>query len=378
MSTQYPSNIEEENDKDILHRESGYGTMPDLHTIKEEIQNPSASYKEASIDYEEFENMNDIAYDEYLTKNELLKSKSVDEMSDSFSSPTPPLRKWRPMADDIHLISLDTQEYDNKISGSDDLERDDNFGKLSEFVGKSHSNSSNGTSADSKIETPKPVRMSWFSGSELLYKPFFQKLKDTVTGKQTLSSSIKAPKTGRSFLKRYISDRKRIDKTLNIPIYTDRERFNMQFEVLDQIGSGGNSVVKLAFDKIRNHQVVCKFIQNGNIWHWSPANVPLEIETMQKLKHQNIMILYDYFSLDGGNEWILVLEYLGKDWMDLYDYIETFGPVNEEDTKIIFSHVLDALEFMHKHGYSHNDIKGFLNFLIFRREYHDKYRIKED
>lgn len=59
-----------------------------------------------------------------------------------------------------------------------------------------------------------------------------------------------------------------------------------------------------------------------------------------------------------GKRYIIVMEYLGDQWVDLYDYIEMFGPLEESHAKAIFVSIMRIVQQMHSLGYSHNDIKG--------------------
>jgi len=69
-----------------------------------------------------------------------------------------------------------------------------------------------------------------------------------------------------------------------------------------------------------------------------------ELEEQEQLKHKD-------------DEFILVTEYLGKGCMDLYDYIETIGPIPEDNVRYIFAQIIEAVYFMSKNGFSHGDIK---------------------
>jgi len=57
------------------------------------------------------------------------------------------------------------------------------------------------------------------------------------------------------------------------------------------------------------------------------------------------------------DQFILVTESLGKGSMDLYDYIETIGPIPEDNVRYIFAQIIEAVYFMSKNGFSHGDIK---------------------
>ncbi|OUM57049.1 hypothetical protein PIROE2DRAFT_18081 [Piromyces sp. E2] len=58
------------------------------------------------------------------------------------------------------------------------------------------------------------------------------------------------------------------------------------------------------------------------------------------------------------DQFILVTESLGIGSMDLYDYIETIGPIPEDNVRYIFAQIIEAVYFMSKNGFSHGDIKG--------------------
>ena len=132
---------------------------------------------------------------------------------------------------------------------------------------------------------------------------------------------------------------------------------------MNQLGSGGHSVVHLAERKSDGKKVVVKYIQCVSVWHWhtdakTGTDIPLEIHMLQKfynLSCPSIIKYYDYFDL--GSQFVIIMEYLGEDWVDLYDYIETFGPVCERDANEIFSRVVSVVCYLHRSGYCHNDIK---------------------
>ncbi|KAI8918040.1 kinase-like domain-containing protein, partial [Entophlyctis helioformis] len=86
--------------------------------------------------------------------------------------------------------------------------------------------------------------------------------------------------------------------------------------------------------------------------------IPLEIHMMRQFTARGNPHMIRYFEHFEINErFIIVMEYLGQDWMDLYDYIEMYGPVPEAHTRQIFRQVVDTIAGMHRLGYCHNDIK---------------------
>jgi len=66
---------------------------------------------------------------------------------------------------------------------------------------------------------------------------------------------------------------------------------------------------------------------------------------------------FDEKDKNKEEQFILVTESIGRDCMDLYDYIETIGPIPENNVKYIFAQIIEAVYFMSKNGFSHGDIK---------------------
>ncbi|KAJ3124277.1 hypothetical protein HK098_001287 [Nowakowskiella sp. JEL0407] len=145
--------------------------------------------------------------------------------------------------------------------------------------------------------------------------------------------------------------------------YYSKVEFESKYKILKELGSGGHSTVRLAERTTDSKLVVCKFIKQSSVWHWhhlSPAKkIPLEIHILKLLSSQNqpgIIQFFEYFEVSQG-KYIIVMEYLGEEWVDFYDYIEMFGPVDEGEAKEIFRKTVDVVLFLHKLGYCHNDIK---------------------
>jgi serine/threonine protein kinase len=105
-------------------------------------------------------------------------------------------------------------------------------------------------------------------------------------------------------------------------------------------------------------------MQHTSVWHWytnskTGAKLPLEIHLMQKfsaLNYPGIIQYIEHFEICG--KYIIIMEFMGDDWVDLYDYIEIFGPVREDHAKEIFTKVVKTVTYLHDMGFCHNDIKG--------------------
>jgi hypothetical protein len=145
----------------------------------------------------------------------------------------------------------------------------------------------------------------------------------------------------------------------------NQKQFEQKYtESRKQIGTGGHSTVKLAIRTSDGQTVVCKYMQHTSVWNWyecpeTKRKIPLEVHLMQKFTRQAVPGIIGYIEhFDMAGKYIIIMQYMGTDWMDLYDYIETFGPVVEKHTREIFSRVVNTIDYMHNLGYCHNDIKG--------------------
>ncbi|KAJ3099884.1 hypothetical protein HK100_004810 [Physocladia obscura] len=144
-------------------------------------------------------------------------------------------------------------------------------------------------------------------------------------------------------------------------------RFDAKYKLQKQLGAGGHSTVCLAKRVYDSELVVCKFIKQQSVWHWYTCSTtlrqhPLEIQVMRKFSklnngkgHPNFINYYEHFEMDA--KFTIVMEYMGENWVDLYDYIEMYGPVKEDVSLEIFKSVVETLVLLHELGYYHNDIK---------------------
>jgi len=79
-----------------------------------------------------------------------------------------------------------------------------------------------------------------------------------------------------------------------------------------------------------------------------------EIETLKICRHQNIMRLYEVF--ENSDNIYLVLEYLVGG--NLYNYVkERKHNIKEEKSKKLIKSIARALDYLHRYGIIHRDIK---------------------
>ena len=137
----------------------------------------------------------------------------------------------------------------------------------------------------------------------------------------------------------------------------------MEFlEIKRKLGQGGFGSVYLAYDKLNNQEVAVKIL-NSNDHPLSPHMMTKEIEALRKLKHKNIVKMFNSFPLPKKQQVIVVMEYLQGG--ELYEYWEKKPDrkVSEEEAKEILLQILQAIEYCHSNKIIHRDLK-FQNILL--------------
>eukprot|EP00013_Stygamoeba_regulata_P017072 CAMPEP_0177675932 /NCGR_PEP_ID=MMETSP0447-20121125/27489_1 /TAXON_ID=0 /ORGANISM="Stygamoeba regulata, Strain BSH-02190019" /LENGTH=422 /DNA_ID=CAMNT_0019184401 /DNA_START=183 /DNA_END=1448 /DNA_ORIENTATION=- len=130
------------------------------------------------------------------------------------------------------------------------------------------------------------------------------------------------------------------------------------YSILGDIGEGRNQVV-LARTTSGDHRVLkivhkrAGFLRNCRIYN--------EAQVLQILKHPNVVKFHGFHESSECS--VLELEYIPSG--DLIDYLQS-RDMSEKTAKKIFSQLVLAVNYLHKKGYVHRDIKG--DNIILRRE----------
>jgi serine/threonine protein kinase len=118
----------------------------------------------------------------------------------------------------------------------------------------------------------------------------------------------------------------------------------------DFIAEGGRTKVQVITELETNKLFVGKFIKDI-IWR----DVEMEIRIAQYLASPGVLEAYKYFKV-GQNAYVIIMEYLGPEWITLSSYINK-ERIDAKDARMIFLQLVDIVEFIHGKGYAHNDIK---------------------
>ena len=138
---------------------------------------------------------------------------------------------------------------------------------------------------------------------------------------------------------------------------TNKENDNT-YEIIEELGSGGYGNTYLVHDHNFNRKAVIKCIETHttetNVINQSQKIFKKEVKNLKQLgQHDKIPELYDSFILD--NKFFIVQELI-----EGHDLIEEIKPDHHwtENKLIIFLvEVLEILDFVHKQGRTHQDIK---------------------
>ena len=135
-----------------------------------------------------------------------------------------------------------------------------------------------------------------------------------------------------------------------------------QYKIQRELGRGGMAVVYLAHDNKFDTQVAIKvlnkeYVHNDNIRKRFLA----EARNMYRMSHPNIIKVTDL--IDDGDIVAFVMEYI--EGATLKEYLERKGKLSDDEIKLLFSQMLDAVGYVHKQNLVHRDIKPS-NFMIDR------------
>ena len=132
------------------------------------------------------------------------------------------------------------------------------------------------------------------------------------------------------------------------------------YKILSQLGEGGMAKVYLAHDNKFDANVAVKilnkeFAHNENIRKRFLA----EAKNMFRMSHPNIIKVTDL--IEEGDTVAFVMEYIEGE--TLKDYLERKGKLSDEEIKLIFSQMLEAVGYVHSQNLVHRDIKPS-NFIL--------------
>eukprot|EP00755_Sulcionema_specki_P036743 Sspe_Gene.107560::Locus_85757_Transcript_1_1_Confidence_1.000_Length_1926::g.107560::m.107560 len=137
------------------------------------------------------------------------------------------------------------------------------------------------------------------------------------------------------------------------------------YTLLDTIGEGAYSKVKKAVNVETNQTYAVKVLdirkhKSDDREEW----LRREVAVLRKLKHDNIVKLYDVLST--GDKLYLVLEYVTGG--DLLDHISKARRLPEDEARHLFHQIVSAVAYIHSEGVVHRDLKPENILLVTKRK----------
>jgi hypothetical protein len=147
-----------------------------------------------------------------------------------------------------------------------------------------------------------------------------------------------------------------VDLTPNHEITVEqliKEKLGNRFKLFGRIGIGGMGQVFKAKDQELDRIVAIKAIHPNLIKEkWISERLRNEAKIVAKLKHSNIVQIYDFIEISG--HYLMVLEFIeGHDFKMITDQ----GLLSREQMLEKFIDICDAIQYAHVQGIIHRDLK---------------------
>jgi serine/threonine protein kinase len=129
-----------------------------------------------------------------------------------------------------------------------------------------------------------------------------------------------------------------------------RKKFTEVYELGQKIHRGSAGVVMKCYSREHKTPFAVKIIKR------SPKTdeaVLQEVSIMNQLEHPNLVNVLDFF--EEEDNYYIVMELMAGG--DVFDRILDMNNYTEKDARDLFMVLLEAVEYMHKNGVAHRDIK---------------------
>ena len=138
------------------------------------------------------------------------------------------------------------------------------------------------------------------------------------------------------------------------PSEQEDKNFIGDYKIGKLLGKGAYGTVKLGEHVSTGKKVAIKIInKRKQKTEKAQLRIRTEIEILKKIKHPNLIECYGTFETDKS--FCIITEYCSKG--DLFDYVQKRGHLAECEAVELFKQILDGVEYLHKHGICHRDLK---------------------
>ena len=126
------------------------------------------------------------------------------------------------------------------------------------------------------------------------------------------------------------------------------------YKFVEMIGKGAFGKVMLGIHKLTGRYVAIKAIDKTYMQDtYSKQKVMQEVYILQKIRHSNIIRLYEVF--ESSKHMLLVMEYAGGG--DLLQFVKSKSKLDEKVAKSYFKQIVFGLAHCHCRSVLHRDIK---------------------
>ncbi|HET9455369.1 MAG TPA: protein kinase [Gemmatimonadaceae bacterium] len=126
-----------------------------------------------------------------------------------------------------------------------------------------------------------------------------------------------------------------------------------QYEILRQLGQGGAGVVYLARERLLERLVAIKLLRSELVSADTKERFVREARTAAKLMHAHIVPLYSFGQ--AGDTLYYIMGYVEGESLEAM--LQRQGRVDADEARRIMVEVADALDYAHRSGVVHRDVK---------------------
>ena len=125
------------------------------------------------------------------------------------------------------------------------------------------------------------------------------------------------------------------------------------YRVERSLGTGFFGTVSLATHRLTGYHVAIKPLEQKRYEDAGLEFPPREIQLLWKLKHTNIVHLYDILYAERA-VYIVMEVVKGR---ELFDYVLQKERLDEDEARKVFCEIVSAVDYMHRSGVVHRDLK---------------------
>ena len=130
-----------------------------------------------------------------------------------------------------------------------------------------------------------------------------------------------------------------------------------KYTVIDDLGRGAYGKVKLAVDEA-NCPVAIKIVRKSVLKPLQGKNgIAREIAVMKKVKHRNVVPLYEVIDDPESEKLYMVMKYVDQGPITKLRPDNTCDALPQERVKEVMAELVSGLSYLHKRGVAHRDIK---------------------